>query len=130
MRRRGLSLAELIFSFGLVLLIVVLIFELFPMALVSLRSSGQRSQALAVADSWLAKSMQQPFQKLLPGSVENLPPTTVGGTTYQPSRQVLRLNEPGTDPQRIIALRITVSWVSRGQSHQLVRESWRTNVQR
>ncbi|MBS2038583.1 hypothetical protein JST97_26625 [bacterium] len=129
MKRRGLSLAELVFSFGLVLLIVVLIFELFPMALVSLRSSAQRSQALAVADSLLAQAMQQPFQKLTPG-LENLPPVTVGSTMFQPSREVLRVQQPGIDPERILALRITVVWLNRGQSHRLVRETWRTNVQR
>lgn len=130
MRRRAVTLAEVVFSFALVLLIVLFVFELYPMALASVRASGQRSQALSLADSLLSDAMQEPFRELPVGEQRTLPAVPGMATEFHATLETFAPNQAGTDPARLIGIRVTVYWTRGRETLQIVREQWRTNVQR
>lgn len=127
---RGISLAELILSFFLLLLTVLLIFQLYPTAVSSVRISGQRSQANALAASVLAEYLDRPFSQLTLGLAPPRAAVPGRGTSFQPSVEILPVNQPGVRPERIRAIRVTVTWTDRGTERRVVREQWRTDVRR
>ncbi|MEW6277586.1 MAG: hypothetical protein AB1758_03105 [Candidatus Eremiobacterota bacterium] len=128
--RSAMTLAEALLGMFLMLLVVVLVFELYPMALSSVRASGQRIQAEALADSILARWMDRPFDQLVPGPATPLPDTPGRGTVFSSSVEVLLVNDPRVNPDRIRSIRVTVAWEDRGVRRQVARQRWRTHVQR
>ncbi len=130
MRMRGLSLSEIVLSTFVLLLVVLVVFQLYPSAVASVRVSGQRMQAEALAESILSQAMEKPFHQLAVGPAAPLPTVQGRGTVFEPSLQVLAVTEPGIDPDRMRALRVRVSWRDRGMAREVVREQWRTDVQR
>lgn len=130
MKRRGVSLPELILSFFLLLLTVLLIFQMYPMALASLRLSGQRSQAEALADSELADFLTCPFSQLVVGPEQPLPDVEGRGTVFHSAVTISAVNQPGVDPDGIRSVRIRVFWTEKGTAREIVREQWRADVAR
>ncbi len=128
MKRRGLTLAESVLSLFLVLLVVVLIFQLYPLALASLRGSAQRVQANAWADSLLAEYSARPFSQLQ-GPQPQPSPLPCRGAILHANVEVGPVSDTQADPDRTRSLRVTIAWEDRGVRHELVREQWRTNVQ-
>lgn len=128
--RRGVTLPELILSFFLLLLTVLLIFQLYPMAISSVRLSGQRSQAEALADSVLADWLTRPFSDLVLGPPVAMPEAPGRGTVFHPFVTIQAVNQPGVDPDGIRSIRVQIRWTEKGVEREVVREQWRTNVQR
>jgi hypothetical protein len=112
------------------LLVVIFVVELYPVSMASLRSSGQQEQAKALAETVMADWLQQPFSAWTVGPLPGIAPVTGMGTTFQATAEILAVNQPGVDPTQIKAIRVQVSWMDRSNSRQLVRQQWRTNVNR
>ncbi len=128
--RRGVTLAESILAIFLMSLIVLLIFNLYPTAMMSLRGSGQNLQANDVANSVLDEYQEKRFNTLVVGAPIQLPNRPGRGTEYTPVVEIFDVERPGVDKTRIKGIRVTVSWVDQGVAHKLVRETLRTNVLR
>jgi hypothetical protein len=126
---RGVSLTEMVLSLFLMLLLIVCIFELYPMAMSSVRSSGQRLQANALADTVLADYMQRDFDTLAVGPATDLPAVNGRGVVFQPSVEIFAVNQGGVDPDEMRGIRVRVRWRDRA-ARELVRTQWRTNVRR
>jgi len=120
--RRGISLAELILCFFLLGLVVVLIFNLYPTSVASVRYSGQRLQANALAESLLQQQLARPFSQLVPGPPQALPGVDGQGTRFQPTLEIFPADRPATKPGLLMGLRVRVSWVDRQVPHEVVRE--------
>lgn len=127
--RRGLSLTEMVLSIALMLLVILFVFELYPMAMSSVRASGQRLQANELADSVLADWMQRDFDLLVLGPAPPMAAVSGQGTSFRPSVEILPVTEPGVDPSEMRAIRVRVTWRDRVQ-RELVRTQWRTRVKR
>lgn len=120
--RRGVSLLEIIFSLFLLGLIIVMVANLYPSTLGSVRYTGQRLEANNLASSVIDQQMAVPFDQLLPGPPQALPTVNGKGTVYRPSLEIYLPNEPNTRPGLLIGLRVRVEWVDHGISHSVVRE--------
>lgn len=127
--RRGLSLTEMVISLFLMLLLIIFIFELYPMAMSSVRASGQRLQANALADSILADYLARPFETLAPGPQPAMAPVPGRGTTFQPAVTIGEVTETGVDPDEMRSIVVRVRWQDR-VAREVVRTQWRTNVRR
>jgi hypothetical protein len=127
--RRGLSLTEMVLSIALMLLVILFVFELYPMAMSSVRASGQRLQANELADTVLADWMQRDFDLLVVGPAPAMAPVNGKGTVFQPAVEILPVSEPGVDPTMMRAIRVRVTWRDRVQ-REIVRTQWRTRVKR
>lgn len=127
--RRGVSLTEMVLSLFLMLLLILFIFELYPMAMSSVRASGQRLQANALADSILADYMTRDFDSLAPGPQPPLAPVPGRGTTFQPAVTIAEVTEPGVDPDEIRSIVVRVRRQDR-VAREVVRTQWRTDVRR
>lgn len=125
-----MTLAESILAIFLLSLIVVLIFNLYPTAMVSLRGSGQNLQANDVVDSVLDEYQERRFNTLVAGPPVTLPARPGRGCEFVPTVEVFEVNRPDVDRDRIKGIRVTVTWVDHGVTRKLVRETLRTNVLR
>ncbi|MEW6281480.1 MAG: hypothetical protein AB1758_22915 [Candidatus Eremiobacterota bacterium] len=129
--RRGVTLAESILAVFLLSLIVVLIFNLYPASIASLRVSGQKLQADSVAGSILEDYMARSFTQLVVGPPQALPPVPGKGVTFQPEVEIFEVTQPAdVDRTRIRGIRVTVRWSQNSRNHSVVREILRTNVRR
>ncbi len=113
---------ELILSFFLLGLVVVLIFNLYPTSVASVRYSGQRLQANALAESLLQQQLAIPFSQLVPGPPRALPAVDGQGTRFQPTLEIFPADRPATKPGLLLGLRVRVTWVDRQVPHEVVRE--------
>ena len=122
MRRRGLSLLELVVSISLLALVIVFVLELMPGSLLSLRRTDARLIAENIAQGELQTEVAGLFSGLTPGTQTSLPDQTVDGTTYHLVTRTLPAG--AEDPTRLLSLQVTVSWTDRGLTHTAVRERW------
>lgn len=128
---QAVSIAESVLAVFLLSLTVVLIFNLFPRSMATLRVSGQKLQADAVADSVLEDYMVVAFKDLNPGPPVTLPKVPGRGTEFEPTVQIFDMTGPaGVDQTMIKRIKVTVRWKDRHMDHVLVREMARTNVRR
>lgn len=125
-----MTLAESVLAIFLLSLIVLLVFNLYPTAISSLRGSGQNLQANDVASSVLAEYQEKRFNSLVVGPAVTLPGRPGRGTEFIPSVEIFDINRPGVDTTKVKGIRVRVSWVDHGRTHSLVRETVRTNVLR
>lgn len=130
-KNQAVSIAESVLAVFLLSLTVVLIFNLFPRSMATLRVSGQKLQADAVADSVLEEYMVVSFKDLNPGPPVVLPKVPGRGTEFEPTVEIFDMTGPvGVDPTMIKRIKVTVRWKDRNMDHVLVREMARTNVRR
>lgn len=124
--RQGLSLPEAILSFFIVTLILILILNLFPTALGSVRAAGQRMQAESLADSLIARYRECPFEQLALGPPLVLPDQPGRGTVFHPTVEFGIVKDELALPELVRSIRVTVRW----EGHQITREVVRTRVLR
>ena len=122
MRRRGLSLLELIVSLSLVLLVVTFVLNLFPGSLISLRRSESRRGAESLVQNELESALSLPFDSFAVGSTVNLPDRQLNGRSYKLQRMVMSAGGP---PAQIVTLQVEARWDEGGQtrhySQQMIR---------
>ncbi|MGE0492112.1 MAG: type II secretion system protein J [Vulcanimicrobiota bacterium] len=127
MRRRGLTLVEVIVSLTLIAALVVLVFNLFPGSLLSTARGEQTIQADLIAQSALERKGAGAFSSLVVGQVEDLEEVVRHGVHFRGTIEVV---SAPADTQYLKGLRATVRWESRGVEHQVVHESWVSSVKR
>lgn len=121
--QRGLSATETICSLFLITILVILVINLFPATLLSVRYSEQRLQAEEVAQTVLAREFERPFFELALGENDR-ESIQLGGMRYAP-RVIVSEDK---DSSSLLHIKVEVRWVFRGQEKMLSRERWRARV--
>jgi hypothetical protein len=121
-------MAEAILCFAILTLVIILIFNLYPTSVASVRVSGQRLQATALADSILDEQMERPFGQLVPAAPVTLPPVAARGAELQPSLEIYPVTEPGVDPKLLVGIRVRVVWTDHGVRREILREAIRCDL--
>ena len=116
MSRRGFSLAETILGFALVSLIVVLVVNLVPTAMTTIRSAEHRYRAETLAASILEEKSDVAFQELPIGLDQDLGRHTYDQVDYHIRFQV---HPCGGDPRYLRALRVLVQWKFKKRQRQI-----------
>lgn len=115
MRRRAFALGETLLAFTIISLVLILLLNLFPSSLATVRRSEIRFQALTLADNTLEQQVARPFADLI---VATSTQQAVGD--FQVQTQVLTI--AGEDSAWLKNVRVTVRWRDRDQPRQLIRE--------
>jgi len=111
---RGFTLLETLVSLVMVSMLVMVVYNLLPLAFVATRQAGRETQADALATSLLEEYRAKPFSHLVPGTLRP-DAVTVGGTTYLP---VIRVSQPtGPGAGRLRHLEVEVSWTHGNRAH-------------
>lgn len=114
--KRAFTLVENLLAFTLISLVLILLLNLFPSSMATVRKSEQRYTAMTLAGSRLEDQTALPFSKLVVGSSEQSQ-----HQDYQIRTQVLAID--GENKAWLKLIRVTVSWKYRDQSRQVVRET-------
>lgn len=118
MRRRGLSLVEVIVALALLACVMLFVLNLFPTALTTVHQLEKEEEINSRAHSLLELYSCETWPV---GTVRNLPAFEVQGI---PISGELRVEaQPDSDPKMLVRLHLTLNWKDRGRPHQLVRES-------
>ena len=117
--RRGFSLAETILGFAMISLVVVLVVNLVPSSMATVRTSEQRYRAETLAGSVLEEKSGLPFQQLPVGLVQDMGAQIYDQVAYQIYFQV---SSSDGDPQYLRALRVSVEWNFKRHNRKVVRE--------
>ena len=120
---RAFTLVETLLSMTLLGLVCILVLNIFPSALFSVRSGEERYLAGSLADTILEEESARSFGERPVGTTRELSPIKVDQVEYRRKLEVLSVNT--ADPQYCRAFRATVEWTARGVSHRIVREIWR-----
>ena len=128
MGRRGLSLLETIVSLFLVATIVVVVANLFPSALVSVRQSEALTQAGLIAESLLDEQMSRPFEDLVLQPETWLETQNVDGTDFVCYLEVFQVDS--RDTEFLKGLRVKVTWQNGELNRQVVHEVYTTSLNR
>lgn len=108
-------------------LITVLLANLLPSSRLTIRKGENRYQAQMLAESALDRARALRFQDLAPGVVA-LDPQERGGTTFELSREVAAVTGHPTD--RLLSVKVRVTWKEKTGDLELVREVYLANVPR
>lgn len=121
MKRQGATLIEVLLAFTLTALMIVLILNLFPTSMATVRKSEQRQVAGTIAESLLERRSQWKFDDLPVGFSEQVSPgAPQQGVEYRAQFEVASVN--GEDPKFLRALKATVSWDYQGHTQQITRK--------
>jgi hypothetical protein len=120
-RARGLSLAEVIFSGVLALVLCLAVLSAFPTSLWAVTQSENLILADGLAQSALDKAQARPFAELELG-VETPEQIPIGAQVFERRLEIFEV--PEARPELLKGLRVTVSWEERGGSRQAVHELW------
>src|ERR1700712_2910962 len=88
-KRAAISLVETIIALGLVALVVILVVDLYPSAMATLRHAERTAVASSIAASILEQKMALPFNELTVGSLD-LEPQKQEGIMYKPHVEVFK----------------------------------------
>ena len=126
---RGLTLIETIIASCLLGLVILGVFTLLPSSLIAVRSAEHRIRADSLAQEWLEKLREKPFENLALGPLAPQPPAeTWAGVTFHTSVEVYQ--PPAADVDLLKRMRVTVNWNFRGLARQVSQETYRVNVRR
>lgn len=116
---RGFSLAETVLGFALVSLVVILVINLVPSSMATVRSAEQRYRAETLAGSILEQKSSLPFAQLPIGPEQDLGRQIYDQVPYQLYFQV---SSSDGDPIYLRALRVRVAWSVKNRDRQISRE--------
>ena len=128
MRQRGHSLLEIVVCISLLSMVIVLVMNLFPVALTTLRHAENKYQASNLAKSVLDDWSSRPFASLTPGTLQNLNAVPVEGGVLQPVLEIY--NVPKSDPNYLRSIRVDVGWSEKSSPYHTVQELWVHNITR
>lgn len=117
--KRGFSLAETLLGFALISLVVVLVINLIPSSMATVRSSEQRYRAETLAQNVLEERAGLPFSQLAVGLSQDLGSQIYEQVAYQIYFEVAAADG---DPQYLRSLRARVQWNARNRGHEVLRE--------
>lgn len=133
-RRLGLSLIDVVFSASLLAVVFMILMNIFPTAMFSVRQSEHRLVAGGIAQSILEECQSGPFTHLVAN--QNVDLTTPGplgdilrrsnhkgddGMDYVPTLAVANSPTSAVPRSTLAQLRVEVSWFERGQVRKLER---------
>lgn len=122
MRRRGLTLLELIVCLSVVLLLVIFVLNLFPGSLLALRQSEARLEAQRQAELVLDRARLARFDTYAVGTSQTLAPRALNGNEFVPVLQSLA--PAGYDSNLVKELRVSVSWDDHGTVRHFAVAAW------
>lgn len=126
---RGLTLVETIVATSLLALVLLALLNLLPASLASMRRAEHQLRAEQIAQEHLEKVRELPFEKLALGPFNPAPAVeTAGGVRFTPALEIYAL--PGSDPNLLRRLRVSVTWEFQGRHHQMSQETYRAHVRR
>ncbi len=117
-RSGGLTIAETVVAFSLISLLLIAVVNLFPSALTTVELTRQRNKANWLAHDALEWVAGQPFSSLQVG-VQNTSSLPVASNM---SLTVEVLTVPGYEPELLLEVRSTVTWLYRERTRQVVQE--------
>jgi hypothetical protein len=118
--RRGLSLSETMFSLAFLGLVMIVILNIFPTSMASVRSAEYRSQADSIAQTCLERHLYTRFADLPVGLSKDLKTESLAPIDYSVHLDVLKADG---DEQYLRRLRVTVRWEFKGVHREVVRET-------
>ncbi len=121
LKRRGLTLLEMLVCGLLISCVLLGVAGLFAGSARAMQHQARQQQAALVAEEILEQQRADGFAALQPGG-RDFPAVQADQVEYRARLEVL--DAPGTSPQLLKRLRVTVTWKIRGHEQQLVRESW------
>ena len=127
MRSRGFSLLEAVLALFLLSLITILLANLLPSSRLTIKKGENRYQAQLLAESVLDRTRAERFDQLALGNT-TLDPEERGGTTYQLTREVGTVD--GHPADRLLSIKVRVTWREKTGDLELVRETYLANVPR
>lgn len=119
MKRRAFTLGETVFALSLTLLVLMLVFNLFPTSAVAGQRARQQLRASSMAQALLEEARARPFASL---RTERMAAVEEDGVRFLPTQEVLPV--PGEDPQELVSVRVTVRWDYQGLPRQLSQETF------
>lgn len=122
MRRRGLTLLELIVCFSVVLLLIIFVLNLFPGSLLALRQSEARLEAQRQAELVLDRVRLARFDTYAVDTTLRLDPRALNGTSFVPVLEARAV--AGYDSNSIKLLRVSVSWDDHGTPRRTSVAAW------
>ena len=122
MRRRGLTLLELIVCLSVVLLLVIFVLNLFPGSLLALRQSEARLEAQRQAELVLDRARLARFDTYAVGTTQTLAPRALNGNQFVPTLEARAL--AGYDSNQVKELRASVSWDDHGTIRYFSVGAW------
>lgn len=105
------------FSLSLIALVVMMVFNLFPASSMAVHRSRQEIQASGLAQARLEELRSQPFPELKPGA-SPLPEVDLDGVKYGRRQEIIQKND------RLLDLKVTVTWTDRNLPHTLTQEAY------
>lgn len=119
-------MAETILSCFILSLLVMTLFNLFPMSAMAVKRTEYRLQADAVAQKWLETYRAKPFDGLVVGS-QTLAPEPHDGLSFTPTVDVFV--PPASNGAWLRGIRVRVSYTYRDRTYQETHETWVAHVQ-
>lgn len=125
MRKRGLSLIEVVLGASLLSLVFLFMINLFPASMLGVRKAEHRLEAAAHAEAILDACRARPFVDLAPGiyTAGNLgleARTTEDGVVLEPTLIIEPV--PGIPADRLVRLQLTIAWNERETRQTLTQE--------
>lgn len=118
MKRRGLSLAETVLATTLAGMMLVLIINLFPSSMATVRKAELRLRAATLADSLLEQKSVLPFSKLPVGLSQE--------TEEKPFHLTFTVVKVDAENDSYLReLRVKVQWEDRGVKLELTRKLYK-----
>jgi type II secretory pathway pseudopilin PulG len=126
----GVTLIEFVVSATIFALVASAVLTLMGSSTVLIGETELSTQAEQIAFSVLEQQKDRPFGQLVPGLNETLPAQRLPGDANEaiPTVQVLAL--PGTASDRLVEVRVTVTWKSRNREHAKVASALVANLPR
>lgn len=122
MKRRALTLLELIVCLSVVLLLVIFLLNLFPGSLLALRQSEARLEAQRQAELVLDQARLARFDTYAVGSSQTLPGRALNGTAFVPVLEARAV--AGYDTNLFKELRVSIAWNDHGTTRSLRAAAW------
>lgn len=133
MRRRGVSLVEVIVAVTLLALVGVFVLNLLPTSALAVRQAEHRIAAVQLSQSLLAEAALGPYDALALGE-QDLPPVPLDDqVVLKPVRQVMAVTGPhAEDPAHVRRVRIVVRWTEARNTRiqEVWQEQWVSRVRR
>lgn len=127
-RHKGFSLAETVLSLFLLSLVVILLVNLYPTSMLTVRQGENRFQANQIAASELARLQSGSFDDLVVGSVTPLDPVVHNSMEFE--RRVEVFEVPPNPEDHLKGVRVTVSWKERNELRQVSQELYVVDIEK
>jgi type II secretory pathway pseudopilin PulG len=124
-RPRGVSLVELVVTLFVIGIMLILLLNLFPTSMATVKQGERYLQAETLAQSILEQQRARPYKELEVG-IYLLDPVRYEGSDLTPTLEVFVIDD--VPPEDLLGLRVTVTWQVRKIKRQIQQEVWVADV--